>query len=122
MSERNIAQRLQDEADLCHDDGAHDIAQLLEEGVRALEYYQAIAQQRAPKWVPARVYLPDAVRGDGLGGADDVVDAGEHDCQSNQWGAVSVEVSKGRRLGVRLYEFEVVAWVLNTASPKGGAA
>jgi hypothetical protein len=122
MPDETLIYRLLNEADMCRHDGANDIAQLLDEGVRALEYYQAIAKHRAPQWVPARVHLPDAVRGSSILGPDFVADAGEHDCQASQWGAVTVAVHNGNSLGVRPCEFEVVSWVPNPVWKKGGAA
>ena len=37
---RPLVERLQDEADLCRNDGANDIADLLDEATEALNYYE----------------------------------------------------------------------------------
>lgn len=39
-----------------------------------------------------------------------VAEAGEHDCYSNKWGAISVRASNGKLLGIRPTEFEPLAW------------
>lgn len=86
----------------------------------ALNYHSAAYRGRLPEWVPARVRLPADVFGDapfrGRG-----VPAGDHDCQCNQHGAVSVVDRGGKLLGLRPAEFEVIAWK-QVAQAKGGAA
>jgi hypothetical protein len=52
------------------------------------------------------------VRGDGPFSAT-FADAGEHDCDSNRWGAISVRATNGQMLGVKPAEFDVVAWRSN---------
>ena len=79
----------------------------------AADYYQAGVEQRAPKWVPARVRLASQVRGDFPIGHTSVAEAGDHDCSCNKWGAVSVQDSNGKMLGLRPAEFDVVAWKAN---------
>jgi hypothetical protein len=37
-------------------------------------------------------------------------EAGEYDCNSNGWGAVSIKASDGKMLGLRPHEFEPIAW------------
>lgn len=37
---RPLVERLRDEADLCRNDGANDIADLLDEATEALNYYE----------------------------------------------------------------------------------
>ena len=68
----------------------------------ALEYYRAGLEKRAPLYVPARVRLPKMVTGDFPIGHRMVAEAGEHDCYSNKWGAISVRASNGKLLGIRL--------------------
>ena len=85
--------------------------------VKALEYYRAALEQRAPRWVPSRVRLAREVFGDppwrGAG-----VAAGEYDCNCNEWGAVEVVDRAGKRLGLRPREFEPIAWRENIAENK----
>ena len=79
----------------------------------ALDYYRACLEKRAPKWVPSRVLLPCQVRGDFPVGHATMAEAGEHDCDSNRWGAVSVRATNGQMLGVRPAEFEPLEWRKN---------
>ena len=76
---------------------------------KAAAYYKAVILKKAPPWVPARVRVLREQFGDvpfrGAG-----VAAGEHECQCNRWGAVSVLARDGEGLGLRLDEFEPVAW------------
>ena len=81
-----------------------------EHAVCALDYYRAAVEQRAPKWVPARVRLDGPVRGDYPIGHTTLAEAGDHDCESNRWGAVSVRATNGQMLGVKPSEFEPIAW------------
>ena len=81
---------------------------------RAVEYYRAGQEQRAPKWVPSKVWLAGPVRGDYPIGHTTIANEGEYDCESNRYGAVSVVAENGQRLGVKPSEFEVVAWRENT--------
>lgn len=75
----------------------------------AAAYYRAVMLKQAPRWVPARVRVLREQFGDGpFRGAG--VPAGEHDCRCNKWGAVSVQARDGKPLGLRLDEFEPVAW------------
>lgn len=76
---------------------------------KALAYYRAATEKTAPPFVPARVRLPKAVTGD-FPFTSTRAEAGEHDCESNQWGAVSVLATDGTMLGVRPAEFDVVGW------------
>lgn len=72
-------------------------------------YYKAGLLKQAPDHVPARVRVLREQFGDGpFRGAG--VPAGEHDCRCNKWGAVSVLARDGKPLGLRLDEFEPVAW------------
>lgn len=81
---------------------------------KALAYYKSGMLHEAPPYVPARVTLHSRVRGDGPFAAT-FADAGEHDCDSNRWGAISVRATNGQMLGVKPAEFDVVAWRSNTA-------
>ena len=80
---------------------------------KALAYYKHGMLHEAPPFVPARVRLHSRVRGDGPFVAT-FADAGEHDCESNQWGAISVQATNGAMLGVKPAEFDVVTWRPNT--------
>ena len=85
---------------------------------KALAYYKAAVEQEAPPFVPARVRVLRETFGDppfrGAG-----VEAGEHDCNCNKWGAVDVTDRSGKRLGLRPREFEPIAWRENVApNPK----
>jgi hypothetical protein len=55
-TEAALVQRLQDEADLCRNEGADDIARLLDEAVTALS--QAEAAQEPAQWVPVAERRP----------------------------------------------------------------
>lgn len=84
-------------------------------------FYKAVARDERPDFVPARIALKTAVFGDGpfryMRAAP-----GEHECESNQWGAVSVLTAAGEKLGVRISECEVVAWRENTALSHAGTS
>ena len=80
----------------------------------ALAYYKAGIEGNRPDYVPARIKLHARVHGDGPFYGT-FADAGEHDCHSNQWGALSVRATNGRMLGVKPKEFEPVSW-----RPNGG--
>ena len=89
---------------------------------KALAYYKSGMLNEAPPYVPERVKLHSRVRGDGPF-AGTFADAGEHDCESNRWGAISVRATNGKMLGVRPAEFDVVAWRSNaelTGAPHHG--
>lgn len=79
----------------------------------ALEYYRAGLENRAPLYVPSRVLLPKRVTGDFPIGHSTMAEAGEYDCYSNKWGAISVRASNGKLLGIRPAEFEPIAWRKN---------
>lgn len=79
----------------------------------ALDYYRAGLEQRAPKWVPCRVLLEGPVRGDYPIGHTTLAEAGEHDCESNRYGAISVRATNGKMLGVKPAEFEPLEWRKN---------
>lgn len=81
---------------------------------KALAYYKhGMIGDAAPPYVPSRVKLHSRVRGDGPF-AGTFADAGEHDCESNRWGAISVRATNGQMLGVKPAEFEVLAWRSNS--------
>lgn len=81
--------------------------------VCAADYYRAGMEKRAPKWVPSKVRLESTVRGDFPVGHQTVAAAGDHDCESNKWGAISVKGDDGKMLGLRPAEFEVLDWRVN---------
>lgn len=76
---------------------------------KALAYYKRGTMHEVPPYVPVRIALNARVRGDLLF-AGTFADAGEYDCESNRWGAISVLATNGERLGVKPGEFEVLAW------------
>lgn len=83
---------------------------------KSIAYYKAAATKSGaaarPPFIPARVRIPQTVRGDGPFW-NTQIRPGEYDCSCNQYGAVSVKASDGEMLGVRLNEFEPIAWVVN---------
>ena len=82
---------------------------------KAAAYYKAGMLKQAPPWVPATVRVLREQYGDGpFRGAG--VEAGEHECKSNKWGAVSVEARDGKLLGLRLDEFESLTWRENVTA------
>lgn len=97
-----------------------DQAKRVAELEAALNYNSAAYRGRLPEWVPARVRLHADVFGDppfrGKG-----VAAGDHDCQCNQHGAVSVVDRGGNSLGLRPAEFEVLSWRAALPPTQGGA-
>lgn len=110
----DIADRLSDEADLCRNDGANDIAKLLEEAAATIDYYRAIFEKRTPAWLPVRVSLPDAVCGKSAPfDADFQAGAGAHFCESNHLGAVSIKATNGRSIGLGPGEFVPLEWRRN---------
>lgn len=92
----------------------------MNETEKALNYYRAGVESVRPDWVPARILLRDKVRSDipmfSEDGRGYYADAGEHDCHSNQYGALSVKAANGQMLGVKPREFEVIAWRPNEQS------
>lgn len=76
---------------------------------KALNYYRSALAHKRPDFVPSRVRLPAPVMGDGIFRST-FADIGEHDCQSNQWGAISVIATNGQSLGIKPAEFEVIQW------------
>jgi hypothetical protein len=87
---------------------------------KALNYYRAAVEHRAPAWVPSKVRLPRLVRGDPPIGHATLAPVGDYDCDSNQWGAVSVRAANGRMLGIKPAEFEPLEWRENAIEAAGG--
>lgn len=85
---------------------------------RAMEYYRAGLERRRPAWVPSRVFLHGQVRSDFPWERGYVADRGEHDCESNQWGALSVRAKNGKMLGIKPAEFEPLAWKPNVGDER----
>jgi hypothetical protein len=104
-------------ADKLHNtnDYGKEAAALLVQQAKELDYLRAAREGRAPKWVPARVWLSGPVRGDYPIGRDTIAHEGEHECHSNLWGAVSVTAENGKALGIKPGEFDVLAWRENNA-------
>ncbi|QFY42953.1 hypothetical protein F6R98_10290 [Candidatus Methylospira mobilis] len=77
-------------------------------------YYKAAALKIMPRFIPDRIRVLKDKFGDfpfrGAG-----VAAGEHDCMVNKWGAVSVTARDGKRLGLKLDEFEPISFRENPA-------
>lgn len=76
-------------------------------------YYRAAFHDQRPAWVPLRVRLPKDVMSDLPIQASTpgfFALAGDHDCESNEWGAISVAAQNGRQLGIKPGEFEVLEW------------
>ena len=92
---------------------ATDPDMVLSDCMKALDYYRAGLEQRAPKWVPCRVLLEGPVRGDYPIGHTTIAEAGEHVCTSNRYGAISVQATNGQMLGVKPAEFEPLEWRKN---------
>lgn len=78
----------------------------------AANYYKAGMLKKAPDVVPARVKVTRPVCSD-LPFASASLAPGEYECVTNIWGAVSVQASNGSLLGLRLDEFEPIAWRFN---------
>jgi len=78
----------------------------------ALDYYRSAFLGLTPDFVPSRVQLLVAVRGDGPFRTTYAV-AGEHPCKSNRYGAISVTAENGKLLSVKPHEFAPVEWIKN---------
>jgi hypothetical protein len=109
---RALVERLMEEADLCRNEGAVDIAALLTEAWQALEFYRSTAARQVPRWVPMAIWLPNAVRGDYPIAHKAVAEAGHHECNSNAWGAISVMTPHGA-LGIKPSEYYPTRWRRN---------
>ena len=109
---RPLVERLQDEADLCRNEGADDVAALLDEAAAALSYYRAGLLQERPEYVPKTVLLTRGACGDGPFRSTRA-SAGQYAAECNRWGAVSVRATNGQMLGLRPAEFEVTSWTRN---------
>jgi hypothetical protein len=83
---------------------------------KALAYYRCAATQARtggrPLYVPSRVRLTRRVCGDGPF-CTTTLGPGDYECRSNRLGAVSVQATNGQLLGLRLDEFEPIAWEAN---------
>lgn len=83
---------------------------------KALSYYRCAATQARtggrPLYVPSRVRLTRRVCGDGPF-CTTTLGPGDYECRSNRLGAVSVQATNGQLLGLRLDEFEPIAWAKN---------
>lgn len=68
-----------------------------------------------PEFVPHKVQVLKDVRSDlpfiNMGDRGFVVRAGEHECDSNPYGAISVKAENGKMLGIKPSEYEVISWV-----------
>lgn len=84
---------------------------------KALNYYRSAFENRRPDFVPAKVMLLTRVRADlpflSSDGQGFYAGPGEAECESNQWGAISVRAANGKMLGVKPGEFEVIEWRAN---------
>jgi hypothetical protein len=103
-------------ADKLHNGGDYgkEAAALLVKQAKELEFLRACRERREPRFVPSRIRLAVAVRGDFPIGHETQAQAGEHDCESNRYGALCVVASNGQRLGIKPGEYEPVAWRENT--------
>lgn len=108
-----LVERLRDKADLCSNDGATDIAKLLHEAACAVDYFSAHHFKRMPAWVPCRIKLDKPITGDFPFGPETRAEEGEHDCDSNGYGAMSVRATNGRTLGVKPSECQIIGWRRN---------
>ncbi len=79
-----------------------------------LNYYRAAFHGQRPDYVPARVRLLGCVYADHPRQDDFCAEAGEHDSESNKWGAISVKALNGEMLGIKPGEFSVIAWKPNS--------
>ncbi len=111
---RPVVERLQDAADLCRNEGADDVASLLDEAAAALSYYRAGLLKERPEYVPKTVLLTRDACGDGPFSSTRV-SAGQYAADCNRWGAVTVRAGNGQMLGLRPAEFEVTSWAKNAA-------
>jgi hypothetical protein len=114
---RGSVERAQWLADKLRNGGDYreEVATLLVHQAMELDYLRAVREGGIPTWVPLRVRLPARVLGDYPIGHAMIANQGEHECQSNRFGAVGVIAENGKLLGVKPGEFEVVAWRENHA-------
>lgn len=81
-----------------------------------IDYFEAGRSQRLedrrkhrrPRFVPSRIRIHQRVTGDWAVGHETSVEAGDHECRSNQWGAISVTASNGKLLGIKPGEFDIL--------------
>jgi hypothetical protein len=94
---------------------------------RAAAYYLVAHMQNRrdnstrPPMVPARVRIIRRVTGDPPLGHEAAIAPGEYPVNCNRWGAVSVLANNGDWLGLRLDEFEPIAWRNNLPEEVDGA-
>lgn len=79
---------------------------------KSMLFYRAGVEHREPPFIPSRIRLKHRVRGDLIFAAT-CLEAGEYECESNRYGALSVRAGDGKMLGVKPAEFDVVAWRVN---------
>lgn len=83
---------------------------------KELAYYKiATTQSRTgakPPHVPCYISVHQRVCSE-IPGDPTYVTPGEHDCECNPFGAVSVKAINGEMLGLRPDEFEIIAWKVN---------
>ena len=75
----------------------------------AASYYKVAMMKRKPEVVPSTVRVKREMFGDGPFRGKGVA-AGDHACQCNAWGAVSVVDRGGVLLGLCPDEFDVLSW------------
>lgn len=84
-----------------------------------ISYLRSVVSQRnpeggeMPEWVPCRVRLPNEVHSEFWSGASLSVPAGDHDCQTNVWGAIMIRFESGNSLGIKPWECEILAFTWN---------
>jgi len=93
----------------------------LEHYAKAAAYYRsAVVQLRdasqIPPFVPCRVRLERRITGDWPTGHLTAAGPGEMPCIANKYGAVSVLADDGKRLGLKLDEFDPIEWAENPAA------
>jgi hypothetical protein len=80
----------------------------------AVNYYRNALLRRKPDFVPKRIMVLTLCTSDksSFDKPEDVriVEQGEYECFSNQYGAVSVECGNGKQLGITPEDFEVIEW------------
>lgn len=96
----------------------HNLVERLAFAEQMIAYLRSSQSQHGdnpyrPEFVPSRVRLLHRVTGDIPFMDNPFAQAGEHSCESNQWGAISVKATDGQMLGVRPSEFEILEFVRN---------
>jgi len=92
---------------------------MTEHETNLLNYYRIAAKQsrtgEKPEYVPSHVRVIKLVCGDGPFMSSKVY-PGDYECDSNQFGAVSVIANDNKPLGLRLDEFEPIKWRKNESA------